>query len=134
VRRCCAAPSRAASCCRRFDVGCLRIPARFDVGACARTGKDGIIETKPHGHGDVHTLLHQHGCVNAWAAAGLRPLPSGVLHGNVGGAGLMTEGLMTETECCSRRTDDRDRRTECCSRRTDDRDRRTDDRVLLKKD
>ncbi len=38
---------------------------------CACTGKDGRIDTKPHGHGDVHTLLHQHGCVDAWSAAGL---------------------------------------------------------------
>ena len=25
------------------------------------------IETKPHGHGDVHTLLHQHNVIQSWA-------------------------------------------------------------------
>mmetsp|Transcript_33534 Transcript_33534/g.38513 ORF Transcript_33534/g.38513 Transcript_33534/m.38513 type:complete len:135 (+) Transcript_33534:412-816(+) len=25
------------------------------------------IETKPHGHGDVHTLLHQHNVIQKWA-------------------------------------------------------------------
>jgi hypothetical protein len=41
----------------------------------------------------VHTLLHQHGCVDTWAAAGLRPLPSGVLQGNGCGQGLMTDAV-----------------------------------------
>lgn len=27
---------------------------------------------KPHGHGDVHTLLHQHGLAQAWVQAGFR--------------------------------------------------------------
>ena len=46
-----------------------KVPAMLDVSA-KFAGKDGAIDTKPHGHGDVHTLLHQHGCVDAWSAAG----------------------------------------------------------------
>ena len=30
------------------------------------------IQTKPHGHGDVHGLLHRTGLARAWAASGLR--------------------------------------------------------------
>jgi UDP-sugar pyrophosphorylase len=29
------------------------------------------ISTKPHGHGDVHTLLHQYGVVNKWVESGI---------------------------------------------------------------
>lgn len=47
-----------------------KVPAMLD--ATARfAGKDGRIDTKPHGHGDVHTLLHQH-AIDAWAAAGVK--------------------------------------------------------------
>eukprot|EP00743_Colponemidia_sp_Colp-15_P001621 GILK01001770.1.p1 GENE.GILK01001770.1~~GILK01001770.1.p1 ORF type:complete len:591 (+),score=105.00 GILK01001770.1:58-1830(+) len=28
------------------------------------------VDTKPHGHGDVHTLLHQHGLVSKWRGEG----------------------------------------------------------------
>lgn len=28
------------------------------------------IETKPHGHGDVHVLLHQKGLANKWLNEG----------------------------------------------------------------
>ena len=48
-----------------------RLTARGTDGLLVCTGKDGRIDTKPHGHGDVHTLLLQHGCVDAWSAAGL---------------------------------------------------------------
>lgn len=34
--------------------------------------KDGVIETKPHGHGDVHTLMHQTGLARKWADGGVR--------------------------------------------------------------
>lgn len=30
------------------------------------------VQTKPHGHGDVHGLLHSTGLAKQWAAAGLR--------------------------------------------------------------
>lgn len=30
------------------------------------------IQTKPHGHGDVHGLLHRTGLVKKWAAEGFR--------------------------------------------------------------
>ena len=31
-----------------------------------------LIETKPHGHGDVHTLIHQHGVIQKWKQQGKR--------------------------------------------------------------
>lgn len=34
--------------------------------------KDGVISTKPHGHGDVHTLMHQTGLADAWEKAGIK--------------------------------------------------------------
>eukprot|EP00912_Choanoflagellata_sp_UC4_P002300 UC4_evm2s1447 len=34
--------------------------------------KDGLIQTKPHGHGDVHALLSSSGLAKTWAAAGRR--------------------------------------------------------------
>ena len=30
------------------------------------------LQTKPHGHGDVHALLHSTGLVKKWKAAGVR--------------------------------------------------------------
>lgn len=30
------------------------------------------LQTKPHGHGDVHALLHSSGLVRRWQAAGVR--------------------------------------------------------------
>ena len=32
----------------------------------------GAVQTKPHGHGDVHMLLHSSGLAEAWAAEGLQ--------------------------------------------------------------
>mmetsp|Transcript_8147 Transcript_8147/g.16045 ORF Transcript_8147/g.16045 Transcript_8147/m.16045 type:complete len:379 (-) Transcript_8147:58-1194(-) len=37
--------------------------ARFEI-------KDGVISGKPHGHGDVHTLLYQHGLPQKWTSEG----------------------------------------------------------------
>uniref|UniRef100_A0A6U6C210 UTP-monosaccharide-1-phosphate uridylyltransferase n=1 Tax=Guillardia theta TaxID=55529 RepID=A0A6U6C210_GUITH len=34
--------------------------------------KDGKIETKPHGHGDVHTLMHQTGVAKSWKDSGVK--------------------------------------------------------------
>jgi UDP-sugar pyrophosphorylase len=34
--------------------------------------KDGVITTKPHGHGDVHTLMHQTGLAGQWATSGVK--------------------------------------------------------------
>jgi UDP-sugar pyrophosphorylase len=48
-----------------------KVPAMIDATG-KFSGKNGVIDTKPHGHGDVHTLLHQHGCISAWARAGVR--------------------------------------------------------------
>eukprot|EP00292_Cryptomonas_paramecium_P003292 CAMPEP_0113679828 /NCGR_PEP_ID=MMETSP0038_2-20120614/10900_1 /TAXON_ID=2898 /ORGANISM="Cryptomonas paramecium" /LENGTH=575 /DNA_ID=CAMNT_0000597981 /DNA_START=164 /DNA_END=1888 /DNA_ORIENTATION=- /assembly_acc=CAM_ASM_000170 len=48
-----------------------KVPALLDIRA-RMAGKDGVIETKPHGHGDVHTLMHQFGLAAAWRAAGFK--------------------------------------------------------------
>jgi UDP-sugar pyrophosphorylase len=48
-----------------------KVPAMVD-----NEGRFGVvadrleIETKPHGHGDVHTLLHMHGTAEKWLAEG----------------------------------------------------------------
>jgi UDP-sugar pyrophosphorylase len=47
-----------------------KVPAMLDATA-KFAGKDGKIDTKPHGHGDVHTLLHQH-AIGAWAKTGVK--------------------------------------------------------------
>lgn len=45
------------------------VPALADIDArIACTG--GCIEMKPHGHGDVHSLLHQHGLPGRWIKEG----------------------------------------------------------------
>ncbi|KAH0488565.1 MAG: hypothetical protein KVP17_000998 [Porospora cf. gigantea B] len=49
-----------------------RVPALSDDEARMALAPDGTIETKPHGHGDVHTLLHRQGIVKKWAAEGLQ--------------------------------------------------------------
>eukprot|EP00929_Paragymnodinium_shiwhaense_P092110 TRINITY_DN5199_c0_g1_i2.p1 TRINITY_DN5199_c0_g1~~TRINITY_DN5199_c0_g1_i2.p1 ORF type:complete len:601 (+),score=183.93 TRINITY_DN5199_c0_g1_i2:55-1803(+) len=46
-----------------------KVPALVDIDARIAK-KDGKIETKPHGHGDVHALLHQKGLTKKWAAEG----------------------------------------------------------------
>eukprot|EP01057_Protomagalhaensia_wolfi_P004698 Protomagalhaensia_wolfi_Nauph_80__4697@NODE_486_length_2443_cov_408_004576_g366_i0_p1_GENE_NODE_486_length_2443_cov_408_004576_g366_i0NODE_486_length_2443_cov_408_004576_g366_i0_p1_ORF_typecomplete_len592_score163_80UDPGP/PF01704_18/1_4e70_NODE_486_length_2443_cov_408_004576_g366_i0441777 len=46
-----------------------KVPALIDADARLSL-KDGKIETKPHGHGDVHTLLHQHGLAKKWQSSG----------------------------------------------------------------
>lgn len=44
------------------------VPALLDNDATFSVEKDQLlIETKPHGHGDVHTLLHQHGVIQQWS-------------------------------------------------------------------
>ena len=49
-----------------------KVPALEDNDAhFARDGTYGV-QTKPHGHGDVHLLLHMHGVAKAWLAAGLQ--------------------------------------------------------------
>jgi len=45
------------------------VPALMDIDARIAV-KDGHVETKPHGHGDVHALLHQHGLPKKWADEG----------------------------------------------------------------
>ncbi|CAJ1461485.1 unnamed protein product, partial [Effrenium voratum] len=45
------------------------VPALMDIEARIAV-KDGKVEKKPHGHGDVHALLHQHGLMSKWAKEG----------------------------------------------------------------
>lgn len=47
-----------------------KVPAMVDVTA-KFSGKNGCIDTKPHGHGDVHTLLQQN-VMDAWASSGVK--------------------------------------------------------------
>ena len=48
-----------------------KVPALLDNEAHIALIKDETaIETKPHGHGDVHTLLHQHKLPAKWLASG----------------------------------------------------------------
>jgi UDP-sugar pyrophosphorylase len=46
-----------------------KVPALIDVDARLAC-KDGLLETKPHGHGDVHSLLLQHGLTKQWMSEG----------------------------------------------------------------
>jgi UDP-sugar pyrophosphorylase len=50
------------------------VPALLDNAAHMATSEDDpfLIETKPHGHGDVHLLLHQSGLASKWAASGVK--------------------------------------------------------------
>merc|ERR1719215_764138 len=45
------------------------VPALKDVEARIAS-KGGQVETKPHGHGDVHSLLHETGLPKKWASEG----------------------------------------------------------------
>ena len=51
-----------------------KVPALLDNAArfALEEGDAYALETKPHGHGDVHTLLASSGLAAAWAAAGRR--------------------------------------------------------------
>lgn len=45
-----------------------KVPALLNNDAKFSVSPDKLeIETKPHGHGDVHTLLHQHNVIQKWA-------------------------------------------------------------------
>lgn len=46
-----------------------KVPALLDIEARI-SAKDDVIETKPHGHGDVHALLHETGLTKSWADSG----------------------------------------------------------------
>eukprot|EP00928_Gymnodinium_smaydae_P070013 TRINITY_DN53961_c0_g1_i1.p1 TRINITY_DN53961_c0_g1~~TRINITY_DN53961_c0_g1_i1.p1 ORF type:complete len:605 (+),score=115.01 TRINITY_DN53961_c0_g1_i1:47-1861(+) len=46
-----------------------KVPALIDINARI-SAKGGDIETKPHGHGDIHGLLHQQGLAKRWASEG----------------------------------------------------------------
>lgn len=48
-----------------------KVPALKDSSA-SFASKGGVIETKPHGHGDVHTLMHQTGVAKRWLDDGVK--------------------------------------------------------------
>ncbi len=49
-----------------------KVPALVDNAArFAQDPETGLVETKPHGHGDVHALLHMSGVLEAWAEGGV---------------------------------------------------------------
>ena len=52
-----------------WQVACL---ADGDARLALEKGDPWAVQTKPHGHGDVHGLLHSSGLAARWAAAGLR--------------------------------------------------------------
>ena len=54
---------------RRAQVACLA-----DSEAHLALDKDDAfaLQTKPHGHGDVHALLHSSGLLKRWVAAGVK--------------------------------------------------------------
>jgi len=41
-----------------------------DAHLALKDGDPYALQTKPHGHGDVHALLHTSGCLDRWSAAG----------------------------------------------------------------
>lgn len=49
-----------------------KVPAICDNAARFQLEREGglKIETKPHGHGDIHTLLYMHGVAEKWASQG----------------------------------------------------------------
>ena len=52
---------------KQEKVACLA-----DIDCTLALGPDALLETKPHGHGDVHILLYQTGLPRKWAAEGVR--------------------------------------------------------------
>ncbi len=50
-----------------------KVPAMIDIEARFSLSKDKLqIETKPHGHGDIHTLLYQNKLVEQWQKRGIK--------------------------------------------------------------
>jgi UDP-sugar pyrophosphorylase len=50
-----------------------KVPALLDNDChFALQSESFLIDTKPHGHGDIHTLLHQHGVAQRWLNIGKR--------------------------------------------------------------
>lgn len=50
------------------------VPALTDNEAnlCLVDGEDSCLLTKPHGHGDIHSLLHKHGVARKWKEQGIK--------------------------------------------------------------
>jgi len=48
------------------------VPALLDNSARIAINEDGLIKTKPHGHGDVHSLMHDSGIAARWLGLGKR--------------------------------------------------------------
>lgn len=44
-----------------------KVPALIDInGRIALEGDDLVIQTKPHGHGDIHTLMYSNKLTQIW--------------------------------------------------------------------
>lgn len=50
------------------------VPALEDNDArmCLAQGEPSVLLTKPHGHGDIHSLLHTHGVARNWKEKGIK--------------------------------------------------------------
>lgn len=50
------------------------VPALEDNDArmCLAPGEPSVLLTKPHGHGDIHSLLHTHGVARKWKETGIK--------------------------------------------------------------
>jgi UDP-sugar pyrophosphorylase len=51
-----------------------KVPCLSDNAAhlCCEPGSPFSLQTKPHGHGDVHSLLHSSGLARKWQQQGLQ--------------------------------------------------------------
>jgi UDP-sugar pyrophosphorylase len=47
------------------------VPAIMDNDARLALESPYVVQTKPHGHGDIHELLHAHNVVHKWKRAGI---------------------------------------------------------------
>eukprot|EP01059_Diplonema_ambulator_P007075 TRINITY_DN16608_c0_g1_i1.p1 TRINITY_DN16608_c0_g1~~TRINITY_DN16608_c0_g1_i1.p1 ORF type:complete len:596 (+),score=160.96 TRINITY_DN16608_c0_g1_i1:48-1790(+) len=82
---------------------------------CDNTGRfvkeaEGVIETKPHGHGDVHQLMHSTGTAKKWGAEGVKwvffiqDTNAMVFNTTQGALGLSKErGLQVNSICIARK-------------------------------
>lgn len=49
-----------------------KVPSLADLDANLDVNEEWVMQTKPHGHGDVHFLVKQSGILDRWAADGVR--------------------------------------------------------------
>lgn len=49
-----------------------KVPAMTDLAASLDISEDWVMQTKPHGHGDVHFLVKQSGILDKWTQEGIK--------------------------------------------------------------